>query len=232
MRLSRLFLILLLNALGIALFFSWYLPANHGAWFDLDKSIFFAFNDRMVTHHGFAIFVAITNFRGFDVVSLIAMGLLYYSYWRKNDVNGRHRMLAIGITMLISAVVLNQLGHRIPVVHSSPSLFFQNAHRAGELTGIPTKDGSSDSFPGDHGMMLMIFACFMWRYFGGRAFIKALIILVVFASPRVMAGAHWFTDIAVGSLSVVLVGMSWWLLTPGSDYLVNYLDKKLPRRKR
>lgn len=186
----------------------------------------------MVTHHAFAIFVAITNFRGFDLVSLIAMGLLYYSYWRKTDAAGHHRMLAIGVTMLISAVVLNQLGHRIPVVHSSPTLFFHNAHRAGELTGIPTKDASGDSFPGDHGMMLMIFACFMWRYFGGRAFIKALVIFFVFAMPRVMAGAHWFTDIAVGSLSVVLVGMSWWLLTPGSDMLVNYLDKKLPRRKK
>ncbi len=232
MRLSRLMTILLLNALGIALFFSWYLPEHHGFWFGLDKAIFFGFNNQMVTHHAFAIFVAITNFRGFDLVSLIAMGLLYYSYWRKNDAAGHHRMLAIGVTMLISAVVLNQLGHRIPVVHSSPTLFFHNAHRAGELTGIPTKDASGDSFPGDHGMMLMIFACFMWRYFGGRAFIKALIIFFVFAMPRVMAGAHWFTDIAVGSLSVVLVGMSWWLLTPGSDMLVNYLDKKLPRRKK
>ncbi len=231
MRLSRLITILLLNASGLALFFSWYLPEHHGFWFSIDKSIFFDFNSRMVSHPAFAKFVAITNYRGFDAVSLIAMGLLYYSYWRKNSPAGRHRMLAIGITLLLSAVVLNQLGHRIPVVHSSPTLFFQNVHRVGELTGIPTKDASSDSFPGDHGMMLMIFACFMWRYFGGRAFAKAAVIFFIFALPRVMAGAHWFTDIAVGSLSVVLVGMSWWLLTPGSDAVVNFLDRKLPRRK-
>ncbi|SQK75559.1 Inner membrane protein yeiU [Tatumella ptyseos] len=73
MRLSRLMIILLLNALGIALFFSWYLPEHHGFWFGLDKAIFFGFNNQMVTHHAFAIFVAITNFRGFDLVSLIAM---------------------------------------------------------------------------------------------------------------------------------------------------------------
>ncbi|KGD72246.1 membrane protein [Tatumella morbirosei] len=231
MRPSRLITILLLNALGFALFFSWFVPQHHGFWFTIDKSIFFDFNNRMVTHPWFAKFVAITNFRGFDLVSLIAMGLLYYSYWKKNTIPGRHRMLAIGVTMLLSAVVLNQLGHQIPVVHSSPTLFFKNVHRVGELTGIPTKDASSDSFPGDHGMMLMIFACFMWRYFGGRAFIKAAIIFFVFALPRVMAGAHWFTDIAVGSLSVVLVGMSWWLLTSGSDRLVNFLDRKLPGRR-
>jgi membrane-associated phospholipid phosphatase len=40
----------------------------------------------------------------------------------------------------------------------------------------PHKDNtaSKDSFPGDHGMMLLIFASFMWRYFGLRAFIIAL----------------------------------------------------------
>ena len=55
-----------------------------------------------------------------------------------------------------------------------------------------------------------------------------LLIVVVFFLPRVMAGAHWFTDIAVGSLSVVLVGLSWWLLTPASDKLVNWLNRSLP----
>nr|VXZ82334.1 Inner membrane protein yeiU [Klebsiella pneumoniae] len=48
-------------------------------------------------------------------------------------------------------------------------------------------------------MMLLIFASFMWRYFGRRALGVALIIFVVFAFPRVMIGAHWFSDIAVGS---------------------------------
>jgi membrane-associated phospholipid phosphatase len=137
-------------------------------------------------------------------------------------------MLAIGITMLLTAVILNQLGHLIPVQHASPTLFFEHVHRVSELTGIPAKDASSNSFPGDHGMMLMIFACFMWRYFGFRAFLMGLLIVVVFGLPRVMAGAHWFTDIAVGSLSVVLVGLSWWLLTPASDKLVNWLYRSLP----
>ncbi|WP_416412055.1 phosphatase PAP2 family protein [Pantoea sp. App145] len=228
MRASRLFTILLLNVLGVVIFFSWYLPPEHGFWFGLDKAIFFGFNDQMVVHHGFALLVAITNFRGFDLVSLLAMGSLYMWFWRRDTPQGRRRMLAIGITMLLTAVILNQLGHLIPVQHASPTLFFEHVHRVSELTGIPAKDASSDSFPGDHGMMLMIFACFMWRYFGCRAFLMGLLIVVVFGLPRVMAGAHWFTDIAVGSLSVVLVGLSWWLLTPASDKLVNWLYRSLP----
>jgi len=48
----------------------------------------------------------------------------------------------------------------------------------------------------------------------------------------VMIGAHWFTDIAVGSLSVVLVGVSWCLMTPLSDKLINGLNLMLPGKHR
>ncbi|MDU4093565.1 MAG: phosphatase PAP2 family protein [Pantoea sp.] len=228
MNAKRLASILLLNLLGIVLFLSWFLPADHGAWFGIDKGIFFWFNQHMATSHAFAMLLAITNYRGFDAVSLLAMGLLYWSFWRRETPEGRRRMLAIGICMLLTAVVLNQLGHLLPVKHSSPTLFFDQAYRVSELTGIPAKDASKDSFPGDHGMMLIIFACFMLRYFGKGAFAMALVIVVLFSLPRIMAGAHWFTDVAVGSLSVVLVGLSWWLITPASDGLVNWLWRTLP----
>lgn len=228
MRANNLISILVLNVLGFALFFSWYLPEHHGFWFTLDKTIFYWFNERLVTNKALLWLVAITNFRPFDAVSLLAMGALYYSFWRRETPQGRRRMLAIGIAMLLTAVVLNQLGHLIPVSHPSPTKFFPDVNHVTTLTGIPTKDASSDSFPGDHGMMLMIFACFMLRYFGRRAFLIALAIVLIFATPRIMIGAHWFTDVMVGSLSVVLVGMSWWLMTPGSDYLVNALYRHLP----
>lgn len=224
----RLVTLLLLNALGVVLFLSWYLPPGHGFWAGIDNSIFFSFNNQMVDHPAFALLVAITNFRGFDLISLLAMGALYYAFWRREAPAGRRRMLAIGITMLLSAVVLNQLGHLLPVQHKSPTLTFENVHRVSELTGIPAKDASSNSFPGDHGMMLMIFACFMWRYFGFRAFLTGAVIVIVFSLPRIMAGAHWFTDIAVGSLSVLLVGLSWVLLTPLSDIVADWFYRTLP----
>lgn len=33
--------IIFLNAVGLTIFFSWYLTAEHGFWFTLDKSIFY-----------------------------------------------------------------------------------------------------------------------------------------------------------------------------------------------
>ncbi len=47
-----------------------------------------------------------------------------------------------------------------------------------------------------------------------------------------MAGAHWFSDIAVGSLSAVLIGLPWILLTPLSDRGISLFDRYLPRWKK
>ncbi len=228
MSVKRFIVIILLNILGITIFCSWYLPENGGFWFPLDSTIFYWFNDRMVTSKPLLWFIALTNYRAFDAVSLLAMGGLYYSYWYHSDSRGRRRMFAIGITLLLTAVILNQLAHQLPGDHPSPTQFFPNVNHAAELTGLAVKDASANSFPGDHGMMLIIFAGFMWRYFGLRAFVIALAIFLIFISPRIMIGAHWLSDITVGSLSITLVGLSWWLMTPGSDWLVYWIDRYLP----
>lgn len=228
----RLPLISFISLLGIALFLSWYLPDHHGLWYAIDKKLFFYFNHKMVADPHFADLVALVNKRAFDLCSLLAMGLVYGYFFLRADGNGRRRLLAIGITMLLSAVVLNQLGHLLPVSHHSPSLVFgadEGIVRIKHLTSITTKDASSDSFPGDHGMMLMVFCAFMLRYCGRGAFMASLLIVLLFSLPRVMIGAHWFTDIAVGSLSVVLTGLSWWLMTGASDRVVKRLQALLPR---
>lgn len=222
-------LILLLNAAGLALFLSWYLPVNHGFWFPVDSGIFHFFNEQLVKSKVILWLVAITNNRAFDGCSLLAMGCLMLSFWLKEDATGRRRIILIGLVMLLTAVVINQLAQGLmPVKRSSPSLFFPNIHRVSELLNISTKDASKDSFPGDHGMMLLIFASFMLRYFGKKTFAVALIIVVVFAFPRVMIGAHWLTDIVVGSLSAVLIGVPWVLMTPLSDRLIALFDRYLP----
>lgn len=224
--------ILLLNVAGLALFFSWYIPVNHGFWFPLDSSLFHFFNQGLVKSDAFLWLVAITNNRAFDGFSLLAMGCLMLSFWLKEDDTGRRRILIIGLVMLLAAVIINQLAqHLMPVKRASPSLSFPNIYRVSELLHIPTKDASKDSFPGDHGMMLLIFSGFMLRYFGKKAFAIALLIVVIFAFPRVMIGAHWLTDIVVGSLSAVLIGLPWVLMTPLSDRLINLFDRYLPRRK-
>lgn len=229
---SRLTLILLFNILGIALFLSWYLPPGHGIWAPVDEGIFRFFNHHLATSTPFLWFVAITNNRAFDLCSLLCMGLLMLWFWWHDTPRGRRRIVIMGVVMLLTAVVLNQAGHCLPVVRPSPTLTFSDINRVSELLNISTKDASRDSYPGDHGMMLLIFSGFMLRYFGERAFVIALAICVIFAMPRMMIGAHWFTDVFNGSLSIVLVGLPWVLMTPLSDRLINGFDCRLPGKHR
>lgn len=227
---TRFPLIIALNVAGVALFMSWYLPVNHGIWSVVDTAIFRFFNQGLNAGNlVYAGFLAVINNRAFDGCALLAMGGLMLSFWRKEDQNGRRRIVIIGLVMLLTAIIINQLAqHLIPVTRSSPSLSVPGAHRVSEVISFKTKDGSRDSFPGDHGMMLLIFAAFMWRYFGLKAFSIALAIFAIFAFPRVMIGAHWFTDIAVGSLTSVLLGIPWILLTPLSDKIIALFDQNLP----
>lgn len=226
---TRYSVILLLNAAGIALFLCWFLPLNHGVWFTIDSAIFHFFNDGLDDSRTYQWFLAITNNRAFDGCSLLAMGCLMLSFWRKEDNAGRRRIIIIGLVMLLAAVIINQLAQNLmPVKRASPTLFFPDVHRVSDYLHISTKDASRDSFPGDHGMMLLIFATFMWRYFGGKAFAIALAIFTIFAFPRVMIGAHWFTDIAIGSLTAVLIGIPWVLMTPVSDKAISLFEHYLP----
>ncbi|MBJ3589913.1 phosphatase PAP2 family protein [Salmonella enterica subsp. enterica serovar Saintpaul] len=225
--------ILLLNIAGLALFLSWYMPTGHGFWFSIDYAVFHFFNEKLVESPLFLWVVAITNNRAFDGCSLLAMGALMLHFWLKETPEGRRRIVGIGLVMLLTAVVLNQLGQAlIPVKRASPTIMIENINRVSELLHIPTKDASKDSFPGDHGMMLLIFSAFMLRYFGKVAGLIGLIIVVVFSFPRVMIGAHWLTDIVVGSMTVVLIGLPWCLMTPLSDKLVTLFTHYLPGKNK
>lgn len=108
--------IVLLNIVGLALFLSWYIPVNHGFWLPIDADIFYFFNQKLVESKAFLWLVALTNNRAFDGCSLLAMGMLMLGFWLKENAPGRRRIVIMGLVMLLTAVVLNQLGQAlIPV---------------------------------------------------------------------------------------------------------------------
>lgn len=220
------------NLAALLLFFSWYLPAGHGFWFDIDKNIFYFFNHLVAENNAFLYFVAFTNFRGFDAVAFIIMLLIFLYYYFRQDSAGKRKMFCMGIAMLLSVVLVKIADGRLDINRLSASAYFESIREpvnyVSKMTGWNVKDKSATSFPGDHGMMLLIFTSFMGRYYGKKAFLSSLLVFLVFSLPRIMSGAHWFTDVAVGSVSIVLIIMSWILLTPLSDKFIQWLEPKLP----
>lgn len=210
--------LLALSGACLILFFSWFPPEWAGFWYALDLRVFYAFQEALKSNEAARYVLAVVNLRAFDGAALLAMGYLYYRIYQTHG-NKRY-MLALGAAMLITAAAVNQLGHLIPVERASPTRILPDAVRIGELTGIAAKDGSGDSFPGDHGIMLLIFSGYVWRYFGAYYFRRAILIFFIFSAPRIMIGAHWFTDVYVGSIAIVGALLSWWFLTPASDRLI------------
>lgn len=56
--------------------------------------------------------------------------------------------MIMGLVMLLTAVVLNQLGQAlIPVKRASPTLTFTDINRVSELLSVPTKMPHEIAFP-------------------------------------------------------------------------------------
>ncbi|MGY3945183.1 phosphatase PAP2 family protein [Aeromonas tecta] len=214
---------------GGLLAISWAVLPGHGPWDRWDLVIFQLVNGWLAESPCWANLVAITNNRLFDLATLACMGAILAICFFGADEQDRRRLVAMGLVMLLGALVINQFGHLLPVSRPSPTLMVEGALRLTELSSIPTKDSAGDSFPGDHALFLMIFAGFALRYLPRWAAVSAVLMVPLFSAPRILAGAHWLTDVYVGALCLALLCLPLLLLTPLSDRLIERFALRLPR---
>ncbi|QTF93383.1 PA-phosphatase [Halomonas sp. BM-2019] len=209
--------LLLFNLLGALLVFSWLSP-DLPFWTEVDDAVFFTTNGWLTEENGAWVWlVAATNARLFDVVSFFIL-LAIFLWAIARDPVPEQRMLrwgGIGITMLLVAVFMAQ-GVRMVIdyTHPSPTLGYQEVNLVTEMVDFSTKDSSGSSFPGDRGVNLFLFTAFMWRYAGLRVMLVSLVAAAILSAPRILSGAHWFSDVYFGALAINLIIAPWFLLTP------------------
>lgn len=221
--------ILIWNLLGAFIALSWLLLPGHGFWARWDFQVFHSFNTLIAEPGEWRLLMAITNNRLFDLVSISCMLVLLGWQYLQGDLAARRRLLAMSLLMVVTALIINRVGHLVPVERPSPTLSLPGALRLTALIDFPTKDSSSDSFPGDHGLMLMIFAGFMLRFAPRWVGVAACLMVPLFTLPRIMVGAHWVTDIYMGSLAITTLLLPWLLLTPLAPALVRSGERGLAR---
>lgn len=224
--------ILAFNLLGLALVMTWWSP-NILFWQHLDEIVFVTTNAWLDDpNSSWVTIVAISNNRLFDVFSLLVLLAIYLWAISRDPVSER-RMLrwgGIGITMLLVAVFMAQ-GVRMVVDynHPSPTLVYEEVNLITEMVEFSTKDSSGSSFPGDHGVNLLLFTAFMWRFAGVKVMLVSLVAAVILSAPRILSGAHWFSDVYFGAVAINLIIAPWCLLTPIGPGLSRAITRSLAR---
>jgi len=227
----RPYIIIFANLFGIILLASWLLEPTRSLWMELDTKTFWVMNNSLAEGKTWQWLWAIANHRLFDLVPAACMLLLFGHRGLIKDRENLSRYIAIGILLLIVVVVASQIGKALPIKRPSATFAFPEALRISQLVPVLAKDTASDSFPGDHGLILLLFAGFV-SFFMPRIYgVIAFVMMVLFTLPRLMSGAHWLTDEIVGALAVGVMTLSWILATPLHNIALNKIEGWVERRR-
>ncbi len=208
-----------LHLCAAVLLLGYALPATKELWRLLDTSIFYALNGLVAQSNAQASFWAWMNVREADLLPGIVI-LLSLTFPGLGFRREQLQQALVGFfALLFFALVLRQLLHEVTDLFQlaglSPSLVLEPAHRLSELVPhIDAKDASKESFPGDHAAILLLWAGYIMLSRRSAASVLALVTAVAFTLPRMVGGAHWFSDNYVGGLFTALISLAWAFYSP------------------
>lgn len=216
------------HLISLLLLASWLLEPTRSLWLALDEQLFWSMNRSLEWGRGWQQLWAIANNRAFDLVAGLSMLLLFAYRGLLGDRARLYHYISVVIVMSMVLLVLLLISKELPVERPSPTAHFPEALRLSQLVPeIPTKDYSSDSFPGDHGLVLLICAGFALVYLPTGYAALALLFMLLFTLPRLMSGAHWVTDEIVGAVSVGLPALAWLFATPLQGRVLRAVEQRV-----
>lgn len=89
------------------------------------------------------------------------------------------------------------------------------------------KEFSANSYPSDHGSTIFMFVFSTFILMGRKKGILALIFSIPFALPRLLVGAHWTSDLLLGSLPLAAFNIAWFFYTPIYKTLLQTIVRSL-----
>lgn len=217
---------------------SWLLPVTRSWWSQLDMAIFYSLNGSLGYQPFWDWTCALSSTRLFDL--LIAF-IMFMMLTRKKLVDrfsekNSYTPLTVFLSALVVLVAIRFLFTKLSIImgwqHHSPSLVLDNAFRLSEHFPllehyIEVKDRSSRSFPGDHASIVFLWGFFMISFSSNRKYILIIGLCALFMLPRLIAGAHWFSDNFVGGLSISLISFAIAKYTPAGSIVIQTLERLL-----
>ncbi len=210
--------------LSFLLLFLWAFPLT-GIYFDrLDSAVYYFLNGTLKESENWQLFWAVTNVRIFDLAGglLVFVILLFHMYSGKNLENnvtayGKFVFFIVFIilTIIINKIIFSGILGFLDYHRLSPSLALDGGVRLSEIiTSFEFKDKSKDCFPGDHAAVLICSTIYFFIYGNKKLGIISCFVLLPFILPRLVVGAHWFTDCLVGSTFILITSMNIWINIP------------------
>ncbi|MCW8944342.1 MAG: phosphatase PAP2 family protein [Sedimenticola sp.] len=217
---------ILCHLFAVMIYGSWLFEPTRTLWDALDNQVFYLLNGSLEQSESWQVFWASANTKMADIATGLGMIGFFFLYIFSGPKGQRIERLSM-FGMMASMILLSQDGglvdlykETISVSRASPSLMLEPVYRLSELVPhIQAKDASHGSFPGDHGIVTLIWVGCIWFFASWRWGVAATLIGVLILLPRMVAGAHWLTDNLVGSSLLVLLMVAWILCTPLTYYL-------------
>lgn len=209
-------------------------PATRVIWDSLDTSVFRVLNHTLEGHPWIQAFWAFVNHKKADLVEDAVFLLFFILAIKAAPQKQKIRraceflfciLLAGSLIYSVNRVLLRSY---MLIPRASPSLVVSPCVRLSEeLPWINIKDETLASFPGDHATTLLLFTAFYTFFAGRRLGAYALFYSVFRVLPRLIVGAHWFSDVVVGSGCLALFFLSWTLCTPLHTWIIDRIEKFL-----
>ena len=218
----------------VLLFGSWLFPLTRVWWDALDQATFIQLNKWILKSTYWQAFFALADHKISDWFFDIIIACFLGSYIIQAPRHLRIRRLAESLFCIIVAATTILFFNRyilidvIPFIRHSPSLVSPMQSILTEvIPSLHLKTSARNSFPGDHATLGLFFIFMMHLLLSRKKALLATGFGIIFILPRLIIGAHWLTDILIGSVSLVLFVIAWTFYTPFYHTVVSKLESFL-----
>jgi Kdo2-lipid A phosphotransferase len=226
--------LILCHGIIVFLLITFLVPQLRPFWDSIDRATFTYLNQSLENRPYWQVFWALANHSTADWIEDIFILIFFIVYIVRLTPKNRRRGIAnlLFCTVYIAMIILfvNRYFFReyCVIYRDSPTYVLDSSVRLSEyVPWLNLKDRSSKSFPGDHATTAILFAA-SYAYFAGRKLgIPACCYAIFLCLPRMIAGAHWLSDILIGSGCLTLFFLSWALCTPLHEKITKRIEKLL-----
>jgi membrane-associated phospholipid phosphatase len=211
-----------------------FIPYTHSLLTIVDSAFFHFLNGNLEGHPNWQYFWAIANHKltdwAHDVVFLILIVSAVLAAPKGERLKKTSQFLFCILYIAFIIFFFNRLLFResLDIVRFSPTMEFSDSIRLSkEFPGLGIKDSSKQSFPGDHATTALLLAVSYSYYANKKLAILGWIYAIFMCLPRLVAGAHWLSDVVIGSGCIVLFFLSWAFYSPFGAKTVSMIERVL-----